>query len=203
MTACDGEFEKRWKIPETISLDHASHSRDITVASAPNIMKGFLLPNGDRQLSLMMPTYGCTRAPVSGPAIQTIARKALLIPSESRKGEPFDSSTDHTIWSPPMLSVSKKRYSVLLCSTIESARPRDSEWLSTSSPGSSGEMRGDRSPKSDDSSCEGMEKEMCAGASQKCQRIADFADYQMRLWNGDSSVDLWLGQSLHLAISPH
>jgi hypothetical protein len=77
-------------------------------------MNGFLLPHDIRQLSLLIPMYGCTNAPDRGPAIQTKARSDLLIPSERRYGDPFESSTDHTICKPPILKVSKNRYHALL-----------------------------------------------------------------------------------------
>jgi hypothetical protein len=49
-------------------------------------MNGLLFPQGERHLSLLMPTYGWTRVPESGPAIQTKARSDLLIPKLSRYG---------------------------------------------------------------------------------------------------------------------
>lgn len=40
----------------TISLVHASKTRDMIVAMAPPMMKGLLFPQGERHLSLLMPT---------------------------------------------------------------------------------------------------------------------------------------------------
>jgi hypothetical protein len=102
--------------PPTVSFTHARASRATIVAKPPTTMKGFLLPQDERQLSLQIPIYGCTSVPVRGPAIQTKASKALLIPRDRRKGythnvngcflidirvnmltDPFDNSTDQTI----------------------------------------------------------------------------------------------------------
>ena len=69
--------------PPTISFTHARASNETTVAAPPTTMNGFLLP---RQLSLRIPMYGCTSAPVKGPAIQTNARSDLLIPRDRRNG---------------------------------------------------------------------------------------------------------------------
>lgn len=40
----------------TISLVQASRTRDIMVAMAPPTIKGLLFPQGERHLSLLMPT---------------------------------------------------------------------------------------------------------------------------------------------------
>lgn len=74
------------RIPPTISLTHASASKEKTVAMPPPIIKGFRFPQLTRQLSLLIPTYGCTKVPVKGPAIHTNASNDLLIPSESKYG---------------------------------------------------------------------------------------------------------------------
>jgi hypothetical protein len=92
-----GSAPKSPKTPPTISLVQASINREQMVAAAPPSMKGFRLPHLIRQLSLSMPTYGWTKVPDSGPAIQTRAINDLLRPSDSRYGEPLDSSTDQAI----------------------------------------------------------------------------------------------------------
>lgn len=74
------------RMPPTSSRVHANAIREITVASPPLMMYGFLLPHLLRDLSLLMPTYGCTSTPESGPAIQTKARTVLLRPREIRYG---------------------------------------------------------------------------------------------------------------------
>lgn len=83
------EVESTPKIPRnpaTISLTQARASRATIVPAPPTIMNGFLLPHDTRQLSLQIPIYGCTRAPVNGPAIHTKASRALLIPRDSKYG---------------------------------------------------------------------------------------------------------------------
>jgi hypothetical protein len=120
----------------TISLAHANTINDMTVAAAPPTMNGRRLPHLLRQPSLLMPTYGCTTTPDSGPAIQTKASSALLSPSESRYGEPFDISTDQPIWSPNAPSVSKSMYQldlVLSSSLAYPASPSDDTDLFASS----------------------------------------------------------------------
>lgn len=72
--------------PATISLAHARKKSDIIVEIAPPTMKGRLLPYFNRQLSLLRPTYGCTRVPERGPAIQTSASRDLLRPRDKRYG---------------------------------------------------------------------------------------------------------------------
>lgn len=92
-----GSAPKRLRRPVTMSLLQARIMSEAMVAAAPPSMKGFLFPHGILQLSLSMPTYGCTRVPVSGPAIQTKAISDLLRPSDNRYGDPLESSTDHAI----------------------------------------------------------------------------------------------------------
>lgn len=72
------------KKPPTMSLVQARNINDMMVAAAPPSMNGLRLPQLRRQLSLSMPTYGCTNVPDNGPAIQTSAINDLLRPSESR-----------------------------------------------------------------------------------------------------------------------
>lgn len=72
--------------PPTISCTQDRASKEMISATAPPTINGFLLPHGCRQLSLRIPMYGCTRVPVTGPAIHTNARRALLMPRESRYG---------------------------------------------------------------------------------------------------------------------
>jgi hypothetical protein len=67
------------------------------VATAPPTMKGRRFPNRERHLSDLIPTYGCTSVPESGPAIQTSASRDLLTPRPSKNGEPLDNSTDQVI----------------------------------------------------------------------------------------------------------
>ena len=74
------------KTPRTISRVHANAINDTTVAAAPASMKGFRFPQEILQLSLRIPTYGCTSVPDSGPAIHTKASKDLLIPRDSKYG---------------------------------------------------------------------------------------------------------------------
>lgn len=77
---------KMLRMPPTSSRAQARRKRETMVAAAPPIIKGLLFPHLDLQLSLLSPTYGCTRVPESGPAIQTRASKDLLKPSEMRYG---------------------------------------------------------------------------------------------------------------------
>jgi len=109
--------------PPTISLVHPRSISEMMVARAPPIMKGLRLPQRMRQLSLSMPTYGCTRVPESGPAIQTKAMRDLLRPRDSRYGEPLDISTDQAICKPPMLTVRRMRYQMLLVFWCSSGPP--------------------------------------------------------------------------------
>lgn len=113
-THCEvGSAPKRLKKPPTMSLDQARIIKEIIVATVPPSMNGFLFPHDTLHLSLSMPTYGCTSVPVSGPAIQTRAIRDLLKPSDTKKGVPFESSTDQAICSPPMLIVNSIRYQIL------------------------------------------------------------------------------------------
>lgn len=75
---------KRPSVPVTISRAQAKATRDTMVAAAPAIMKGLRFPHDDRQLSLIIPTYGWTSVPESGPAIQTSASNDLLMPKDKR-----------------------------------------------------------------------------------------------------------------------
>ena len=88
------------KIPAIIARVQASASKLNIVAAVPATMNGFRLPHEMRQLSLRMPTAGCTRAPDSGPAIQTSAMMDLLRPSESRYGchRPISRASPHRSW---------------------------------------------------------------------------------------------------------
>lgn len=74
------------KKPPMSSFAQDSIMRDTIVAAAPPTMNGLRFPHRRRQLSLLRPTYGWTRTPESGPAIQTRASIALLIPRDSRYG---------------------------------------------------------------------------------------------------------------------
>ncbi|KAI4140417.1 MAG: hypothetical protein L6R39_005809 [Caloplaca ligustica] len=60
-------------------------------------MKGFRLPILERELSLLIPMYGWTIVPESGPMIQTMASRALLIPSESRYGSRAHEEVPHAL----------------------------------------------------------------------------------------------------------
>lgn len=75
---------KRPSVPVTISRVHAKATRETMVAAAPAIIKGLRFPHDKRQLSLIIPTYGWTSVPESGPAIQTNASSDLLIPKDKR-----------------------------------------------------------------------------------------------------------------------
>lgn len=72
--------------PATISLAQANKNNDTVVDIAPPMMNGRLLPYLDLQLSLLRPTYGWTRVPERGPAIQTSASRDLLRPRDKRYG---------------------------------------------------------------------------------------------------------------------
>lgn len=45
-------------VPTTISRAQANATKEIMVAAAPAIIKGLRFPHGNRQLSLIIPTYG-------------------------------------------------------------------------------------------------------------------------------------------------
>jgi hypothetical protein len=66
----------------------------MTVATAPPTIIGCLLPNLLVHRSDLAPTYGCTRTPESGPAIQTNASVSFEMPRLSKYGDPDDVSTD-------------------------------------------------------------------------------------------------------------
>jgi hypothetical protein len=111
-----------------MSLAYARIIEDAMVPSVPASMKGFLLPHDILHWSLLMPTYGCTSTPVNGPASHTNASRALLMPRESRYGDPLESSTDQTICRPPIHTVRRMRYKELLFSTLsEPSRSMASE----------------------------------------------------------------------------
>ena len=81
-----GDWPNAPATPWTISLAQANIMREKMVAIAPAKMNGFRFPQGTRQLSLRIPTYGWTSVPESGPAIQTKARADLLMPRDSKYG---------------------------------------------------------------------------------------------------------------------
>jgi hypothetical protein len=114
---------------------HARNINEATVAMAPPRMNGRRLPNLERHWSDLIPTYGCTRTPESGPAIQTRASKLFDRPKLRRYGLPLESSTAQASCSlftrqpkihpvtkvlrfadPPREMVSKMRYQLLLLS---------------------------------------------------------------------------------------
>ena len=70
--------------PAMISLLQDRNSKKKTVATAPPRLKGLRFPHRILELSLNIPTRGCTKVPVSGPATQARDRWDLLRPSESR-----------------------------------------------------------------------------------------------------------------------
>lgn len=107
------------KNPPTISRTHARARRDTIVAAVPAAMNGTRFPHFDRQLSLNMPMYGCTKVPLNGPAIQTSAISDLLSPKDSKYGVPFDSSTAHASCKPPILIVRSIIYQTLFDSVKE------------------------------------------------------------------------------------
>src|SRR2546430_639341 len=109
------------KNPPTTSRVHANAMSAKMVAKPPPITKGLLLPHLMRHLSLFKPTNGCTKTPDSGPASQTRASMALLMPRDSRYGEPLDISTDQPICKPSPPSVRRNMYQLLLvcCSSRE------------------------------------------------------------------------------------
>lgn len=135
------------RIPPTISRTHDNARSDMIVAAAPVAMNGVRFPHFDLQLSLRIPTYGCTRAPERGPAIQTKAMIDLLRPNDNKYGVPFDNSTAHASCNPPILIVKSIRYQMdfdsgswLLPSRVDSSSISPS---CSSSPASDAESKGD------------------------------------------------------------
>jgi hypothetical protein len=81
-----GLAPKKPNMPPIISLDQERTMIETIVARAPPTMKGRLFPYLLRHRSLLMPTYGCTSTPESGPAIHTRARIALSSPRDNKNG---------------------------------------------------------------------------------------------------------------------
>src|SRR5450432_3467493 len=135
------------KKPRPNSLTQARARRENIVPIDPPIINGFRLPQDILQLSLRIPTYGCTSEPERGPAIQTRAIRDLLRPRDNRYGDPLDNSTAQAICRPPILIVNNMSHHALLV-TWYSSCSSNTVWPSTkasSSPPSCCEPEADRS----------------------------------------------------------